>query len=309
MPLVSIIIPNYNHSKYLAQRIESILCQTFQDFELIILDDHSTDGSQYVIEQYSNHKKVSNIIYNTTNSGSPFLQWQKGIEVANGSYIWIAESDDWCEATLLESLLQPFGIDPDCVISYCQSYAVNNTNEVIFQSSHRRLSEFVQGRTFIKEYLSVPVAIFNASIGLWKKDVYNLIPKDFTTYKFTGDWLFWIRISTHGNVHISAKVLNYFRKHDADVSGKAYKSGLNFIEELRVINQIYEEGLISEKAYYKAFKKKYVEYWMVRNKIDKANKAVIQPLFKHSLSKKTTLTTLTPIAIWKKFQRDWLKHS
>lgn len=308
MPLVSVIIPNFNHSKFLVQRIESILSQTFQDFELIILDDHSTDDSKSIIERYADHDKISRIIYNTTNSGSPFLQWKKGIEISNGKYIWIAESDDWCESTFLETLLEPFSRNPECVISYCQSYGIDDHNKILWQSGHSQPSEFVEGKDFIKSYLSVPVAIFNASMVLWKREKFQFISKDFTSFKFTGDWCFWIQLSKHGYVHISAKVLNYFRKHDADVSGKAYKSGLNFIEELRIINDLFMEELITEIGYYKAFKKKYVEYWTVRNKINKANKVRIQTLFRQSLSNKTSLTKLIPIAIWKKFQRDWLRH-
>lgn len=49
---VSVIVPNYNHSKYLKQRIDSILRQTFHDFELIILDDYSNDGSRSIIDEY-----------------------------------------------------------------------------------------------------------------------------------------------------------------------------------------------------------------------------------------------------------------
>ena len=68
--LISVIVPNYNHASFLKQRIDSILNQTFQDFELIILDDCSTDNSREIIETYRNHLKVSHIIYNTENSGS-----------------------------------------------------------------------------------------------------------------------------------------------------------------------------------------------------------------------------------------------
>src|ERR1700752_3159230 len=77
-PKVSVIIPNYNHATFLIERIDSILCQTFQDFELIILDDCSNDNSRSIIEKYHGHEKISHIIYNPTNSGSPFMQWQKG---------------------------------------------------------------------------------------------------------------------------------------------------------------------------------------------------------------------------------------
>jgi len=307
MPLVSVIIPNFNHSKYLVQRIESVLSQTFQDFEIILLDDASSDESQQIMQQYAGHEKVTNVLFNKENSGSPFLQWRKGIEIAKGTYVWLAESDDWCEPSLLQTLLDPFEIDKDCVISYCQSYGINDQNEVLFQSAHRQLSEFIEGGRFIKEHLSVPVAIFNASMVLWKREKFQFISEAFTTYKFTGDWYFWIQLARHGNVHISAKVLNYFRKHDADVSGKAYKTGLNFIEELRVINNMFQEELISEKAYYKAFKKKYVEFWKVKNIISQENRAEIKKLFAHPLTSKANLNLLTPIAIWKKFQQDWLK--
>ena len=59
MPKVSVIVPNYNHAPYLKQRIESILNQTFQDFELILLDDYSSDNSREVISDYSSHSKVT----------------------------------------------------------------------------------------------------------------------------------------------------------------------------------------------------------------------------------------------------------
>ena len=59
MSKVSVIIPNYNHAKYLKQRIDSVLNQTYQDFDVIILDDSSTDESKTIIEQYRDHPKVN----------------------------------------------------------------------------------------------------------------------------------------------------------------------------------------------------------------------------------------------------------
>jgi glycosyltransferase involved in cell wall biosynthesis len=85
----SIIIPNYNHGKFLHQRINSILCQTYQNFELIILDDASTDNSLEIIENFKDHPGISHIIYNKTNSGSPFKQWVQGIILAKNNWIWM----------------------------------------------------------------------------------------------------------------------------------------------------------------------------------------------------------------------------
>ena len=77
MPNVSVIIPNYNHALYLQVRLDSVFNQTYQDFEVIILDDCSTDNSREIIEKYANNPKTSHIIFNDVNSGSTIKQWEK----------------------------------------------------------------------------------------------------------------------------------------------------------------------------------------------------------------------------------------
>jgi glycosyltransferase involved in cell wall biosynthesis len=300
---VSVIIPNYNHAPFLKQRIDTVLNQTFQGFELIILDDCSTDNSKEVIELYAGNSKISHIIYNTANSGSPFLQWEKGITLAKGKYVWIAESDDWCEPSLLETLVEGMRKDDNCVISYCQMYYITENNNIKWQSKHNFLSEMIESKAFIQDYLAVKVSIFNASMAIFKREKFKLISPEFTTFKFSGDHFFWIEIARHGKTHISGKVLNYFRKHDKDVSSKAYKSGLNFVEALNIINWMYKEELIDDVIYTKAFKNQYKAYWRVRNSIDSKNKNVIIPLFNHPLSKKTNIVNFLPSAIWNAYKK------
>jgi len=106
MPIVSIILPNYNHAPFLEERLHSIFNQTFKDFEVILLDDASTDDSVAIMNKYAEDNKVSHFVINKKNSGSPFKQWKKGLELAKGKYIWIAESDDSCELNFLESQLE-----------------------------------------------------------------------------------------------------------------------------------------------------------------------------------------------------------
>ena len=105
LPLVSVVVPNYNYKRYLNLRIQSILQQTYQNIELILLDDASTDGSEEVLSAYQNHTKVSHILLNEHNTGNPFKQWFKGMQLAKGKYIWIAEADDLCELTFLEKVV------------------------------------------------------------------------------------------------------------------------------------------------------------------------------------------------------------
>lgn len=260
MPVVSVIIPNYNHAPYLHQRIDSVLNQTYNDLEVIILDDCSTDNSKAVIEQYRNYDKVSNIIYNTENSGNPFQQWGKGIQHAQGKYIWIAESDDWCEPTLLKTIVTGLEQNENCVLGYCQSYCVNDDGSIRFQSHHKQLQEYIDGKKFISSYILPSNPIFNAGMAVWKKEVYQQISKDFISYKRIGDYLFWIEIAACGDVFISGKLLNYFRAHDKNVSGDALKSGMSFIDHIPLNKRLLERRLINQKDYSKAIKKSYAQF-------------------------------------------------
>ncbi|MFD1259019.1 glycosyltransferase family 2 protein [Mucilaginibacter terrae] len=260
MPLVSVIIPNYNHQKYLKQRIDSVLGQTFQDFELIILDDCSTDSSAAIIEEYARHPKVSHIIINAVNSNSTFKQWHKGINLAVGKYIWVAESDDWCEPGMLEVLVNALQADDACVFAYVQSHIINDADDIMWQTTHRKVFEYVAGTSFIQQHMLYRNAVFNASMAVFRKDVYETISPAFTQYKFCGDWLFWIEASLQGKVYISGRVLNYFRKHDQDITGKVYATGYNFLEEVSVLKTVFDRNIINGLAYKKALLRKYFDY-------------------------------------------------
>ena len=110
MTKVSIILPNYNYERFLPERIESILNQAYKDFELIVLDDFSPDGSVELIKSYLRKDNRIKFIGNKENSGNPFLQWQKGIKESKGEYIWIAEADDFADMfdDLKEGLVTPY---------------------------------------------------------------------------------------------------------------------------------------------------------------------------------------------------------
>ena len=120
-PAVSVIVPNYNHAPFLRQRIDSILNQTFQDLELIILDDCSTDDSRRIIESYRNEPRVRAIIYNEANSGSTFAQWKRGLREARGKYVWIAESDDYADADFLSVLVSTLENHPEAAVAFTGS--------------------------------------------------------------------------------------------------------------------------------------------------------------------------------------------
>lgn len=299
MPAVSIIIPNYNHSHFLTKRVESVLNQTFQDFEVILMDDCSTDNSQAVLEQYRSNPKVSHLVFNDQNSGSTFKQWEKGIALAKGNYIWLAESDDWCEPSFLEHLMEGFNKDPECVISYCQS-CVFDENVINWISSNSQLSEFTDGKSFARERLLINNPIFNASMVLWKRELFPQISKEFKNYKLCGDWLFWMELANLGRVHISGRVLNYFRQHNNNVSGKSFKSGLNFIETLQIINLLYQREMISSEDYDKAYKTQFKNYYKVKNNLNPDFLKEIKRMFINPLTSRKIYIRMFFSAVWSK---------
>ena len=106
-PLVSVVIPNYNHAPYLQERIESVFGQEMDDMEVILLDDCSTDSSREIIERYRGHDKVSHIVCNDSNSGPTFAQWKRGIGLARGTNVRIDASADSADAGFFAGLVLP----------------------------------------------------------------------------------------------------------------------------------------------------------------------------------------------------------
>lgn len=241
---VSVIVPNYNHALFLVQRIESILNQTFQDFEVIILDDCSTDNSKKIIEKYRTHPKVSKIIYNDVNSGNTFKQWNKGIEQAKGEWIWIAESDDVADVSLLENLIHLAEQDENIVLSYCQSYKINAEGKIIgnWIDWTQELDENLfkhnftfEGMEFIKKYLLTNNTIPNASAVIFKRDNFNSVGKADIDVPYCADWLLWMKILTTGKITFHAEPLNYFRKHENSVISKITNSSELFVFKYNII--------------------------------------------------------------------------
>ncbi len=269
LPRVSVIIPNYNHAAFLQQRIASVLNQNFQDFEVILLDDCSTDDSRVILEKYRHAPQVSHLIYNEKNSGSTFLQWEKGFELATGEYIWIAESDDYCELSFLEKLVSALDSYTNAGVAYCQSFRVNeNGNEIndFRQWKDKDWPElfYIEGKEMALEHFLNGRAIPNASTSLFRKSV---IPKSdyFTTFKYSGDIIFWLGILSQSGIAVVNERLNYFRKHEKNVSGKASKNGLDIIESMRVFE--YMDRLFGLTKDFKRQKSKALAGLFIQNQL------------------------------------------
>ena len=141
---VSVVIPNYNYARYLKKRIKSILRQTYPIYELIILDDKSSDGSDKIIESEIQRIKSRypelrvQFVRNEKNSGKAISQWKKGFELATGDFVWIAEADDLSKRSFLEEVMKGFD-DSKVVLSYTESSIINSYGLMLAPNS--RVSE------------------------------------------------------------------------------------------------------------------------------------------------------------------------
>jgi len=225
-----VVIPNYNHAAFLHQRIDSVLQQTRPPYEIIILDDCSIDNSREIISGYVASYPFIKFIPNTINSGSTFSQWNKGVDIAKGELVWIAESDDVAEPTFLEKLAACFEANDDVVLAYCQSDLINEAGEIT--GSANTFTEgldatifekdfIMPGMKYIEQFLIHRNTIPNGSAVMFRKEFYlrsGAIPVEI---KSMGDWLQWLRILCFGKIAFVAQPLNHFRRHPESVIAKA----------------------------------------------------------------------------------------
>lgn len=221
-PRVSVIVPNYNHSKFLRQRIDSILQQSYQDFEVILLDDCSTDNSKDILASYADNPHVSTILINEKNSGSPFKQWERGMEFAKGEFIWIAESDDTADPSFLEELMTPLANTPNAVLAFSHSYLIDTDGNVMEGDLHNNSGDQVDiynGRIFCRQKMTTHNYIHNASMVVFRLSAYQQLDKEYyQQFRACGDWAFWVDICLQGKVIEVCKKLSCFRIHPNKVT-------------------------------------------------------------------------------------------
>ncbi|CAA6813600.1 MAG: Unknown protein [uncultured Sulfurovum sp.] len=129
-PLITIYITNYNYGKYIQQAIESVLKQSFQDFEILIIDDGSTDNSKKIINQYLSYDKIK-IIYQQ-NLGLTKSN-NKALDLANGKYIMRLDADDILLENSLEIFINEFKKDSSLGMIFGNWYVIDEYNNIIFE--------------------------------------------------------------------------------------------------------------------------------------------------------------------------------
>jgi len=246
-PLVSVIIPNYSHARYLNKRIGSVLEQTYQNFEIIILDDCSTDNSRDIIESYRTNAHVSHIVYNQNNTGNTFIQWEKGLALANGELCYIAESDDFCRPELLERLVRKFEENYNLVLAKCNTFFVNEDGFIYDGIEPRKKDEVYSGPDFIRKNMLCGNGICNAGMALFSRRFALSVDKTYQSFKGAGDYMFWVEIAECGSVAVVNEPLNFFRRHSGAVTAKRDSDGSNLRDRRKIFDYICLKIKLTEK--------------------------------------------------------------
>lgn len=276
---VSIIIPNYNHADFLHRRLNSIFDQTFQNYEVIILDDYSTDGSRLILQQFSEkyRDKVSHLIFNKENSGSPFKQWKKGLELSKGEYIWIAESDDWADKRFLEYCIQEFEKNSAIGVVFTNSNWMNKDGKryLRYMFEGALSNEFVEkksGTEIINNWLlkEGEIIIGNTSSAVFKRQAYlNHIQNDpyFEKFYTAGDKYFWGKILIKNDAVCIYEALNYYRTHTESTTSNRYKSKKRLFQDIRenifILNYLEQHQIFPIPLIIRE-KKRYLNRWWNR---------------------------------------------
>lgn len=230
---ISVIVPNYNYAKYLSGRLVSIFDQTYPVFEIIFLDDCSTDDSLALANDLARqHDRHIRIIPNKQNSGSAFKQWQRGAREARGDLVWIAEADDVSDVNFLDCLVSTL-LREEADLAFSDSWQIDAAGNKIGDSYKAYMNRTLGGafdRSFadvgiqvLERHLSIMNVILNVSAVVWRKDrlldALNGVGDELFSYKVAGDWRLYVELCLgNGRVAYESRPLNGHRRHDISIT-------------------------------------------------------------------------------------------
>lgn len=282
MTKVSIILPSYNHSEFLLDRLKSILNQTYKNWEAIIIDDRSTDDSVKIISSFLEQNtefRVKHFIINEKNSGSGYFSWQKGIELAETEYIWIAETDDFSEPEFLEELVAILDLNQETALAFCASNYFEN-NKIIYNSANRTKDLAIEknkykiiDKNIFLERMPFNTYITNGSSVVFRKPE-TLIPVEIFNNRLCSDIFLWSYLLQNNSFAFLNKNLNFFRRHKGSTSSYLQKNKLETIyhEKAKYLNYFGQ----TEK--YENFIGHYIKYYIWIHKNDFLNTSSIQKI-------------------------------
>lgn len=196
-PLISVIIPTFNRSYCLAETLDSVLRQSFTNYELIVVDDGSTDATPQLLGQYAD---PGHLTYLKTLHAGPSAARNAGIEVSRGDYIAFLDSDDLWDPRKLERQIEFFLKKPDARICQTEEIWIRNGVRVNPMKKHKKYSGWIFRQC-------LPLCIVSPSAVMVHRSIFNHIGLFDETMPACEDYDLWLRIAPHYPIYLIDKPL------------------------------------------------------------------------------------------------------
>lgn len=276
-PLVSVIIPTYNNSHYFIEAIESVLAQTYQNYEIIVVDDGSTDDTKSLLQPY-----LDRIQYIYKTNGGVSTARNVGIRASKGKYLAFLDSDDlW----LLEKLylqVKRFNMSPELAVVFTDNYAFNESG--ITCPSNKQRYGVHEGWVFEKLFLRNFIG--NSTIMV-KRECLNRIGlfDESQEISVVQDFNFLLRLARYFPFGYVGKVLMKYRIHKSNLSSDFEKMYTQDFINFEKIIALFSELNLKDAPYVKKGRARYrfnfgMEYFQ-RNALKKARKQFITAISFH----------------------------
>jgi glycosyltransferase involved in cell wall biosynthesis len=222
-PLISVCIPSYNNEQFIAATLESVLKQTYRNFEIIITDDRSTDGTVSVAKRFSDPR--IRLLENKANLGIGG-NWNESLSHASGKYIKLMGADDLiypeCIQRQVEALENP--AHANVVLAVCNTDIISASGKVVMRRRFRFQHGLTTGKKLIGKcvrwgtnYVGEPV------VGLFKREVLARSGLYDPSNPYWLDLIFWAELLKHGDAFMDQNRLAAFR-----ISGGSVTTSLGF---------------------------------------------------------------------------------
>lgn len=256
-PLVSVVMPSYNHAEYVGKAIESVLNQTYTNFEFIIADDGSTDRSAEIIKSYHDPRIKFKAFKDNTSFGACEYIWEQ----ASGKYIASICSDDMWKENLLEKYVEFLENNEDYGCCFCEPLIINESGEAETNSTNNIFSEPNREREEWFERLYINGNCLCAPAVCIRKSVFDKVGRFRFQYRQLQDYEYWMRLLQVANIYIYPEKLVMYRMHPTGDNHNISKPTLETnirdrIEREYILLDIMEQ--LEESFFNKAFKDKLI---------------------------------------------------
>jgi len=227
IPIVSVIIPVYNAEKYISETIESVISQTYTDWEIIAVDDGSTDGSTKILKKYEQQLSQRFYVIVQKNSGISAAR-NTAIKISKGKYIAFLDHDDLWLPKILDKQVELLDSNKELGLVYSDNYMIGSDNNLKNKSIF--LCKRYRGDVFNDLFLRNFIPLLTVVI---RRDVLNKVGMFNQKYKIAEEYDLFLRIADQYPIDFVDEPLAKYRVHDEN-SSKDIK--LTVAEDLQIMN-------------------------------------------------------------------------